>query len=403
MQIRLSGREKGVPKITVRDLVSGYYDESEQEGAVVGYSGKLNIRPAFQRNFVYGEKERNLVVATVRQGFPLNVMYWAKIGDEQYEVIDGQQRTISICQYVGDITKAEIGEQGQYLSGEFSINWDGTPKKFNNLTHDQQKELLDYELSIYICEGTADEKITWFNVINIAGLEQTPQEIRNANYTGKWLMEAKRFFSKTGGPAVELGKNLVTGEANRQKILETALRWISRDYDNSHKGIEEYMADHQNAENADEIRDYYRTVVDWTNTVFPNQASNRVQLMKGLEWGKFYNKYKDESLNPQALEKRIIELIDDEEVENKRGIYEFILTGDERTLNLRIFDEKTKIKKYEEQKGICLAKNAVCGNVHFEFNDMDADHIKPWSRGGKTIYENCQMLCRQDNNIKSRK
>lgn len=397
MQIKLSGREEGAPKITVRDLVAGYYDASEQEGAVVGYGGRLNIRPAFQRNFVYGEKERDLVIQTVRHIFPLNVMYWAKTGDDQYEVIDGQQRTISICQYVDDITKTEIGDQGQYLSGEFSIDWDGTPKKFSNLTKDQQEKILDYELSIYICEGTADEKITWFNVINIAGLEQTPQEIRNANYTGKWLMDAKRFFSKTGGPAVELGKNLVTGEANRQKILETALRWISLDYDNSHKGIERYMADHQNEENADELRVYYRNVVDWATTIFPNQSSARVQLMKGLEWGKFYNEHKEDELNAQDLEQRIVDLIADDEVDNKKGIYEYLLTGNERTLNLRAFDEKTKIKKYEEQKGIC--KN--CGK-HFEINEMEGDHITPWSEGGKTVAENCQMLCKDCNRRKGK-
>jgi hypothetical protein len=378
MKIQLSGKD--FPVITIRDLVAGYKDESDQEGPVVGYGGKLDIRPAYQREFIYGEKERNEVIRTVRRNFPLNTMYWVVSDDGGYELMDGQQRTISIC---------------QYANGEFSIDWDGQPRGYNNLTREEQEQILDYELSIYICEGTDKERLDWFKIINIAGMKLTEQELRNAIYTGPWLTDAKRWFSKTGGPAAAVGDKLVSGTANRQEILEKALKWISNSQ------IDQYMADHQHDSNADELWQYFQSMIDWVNRVFPNQDSSRVRLMKGLDWGVLYNNHKDDDLNAQDLEKRIVELIDDDEVEGKRGIYEYLLTGDERTLSLRAFDEKTKIKKYQEQEGICMAKNAVCGNVHFQFAEMEADHIKPWSEGGKTVYDNCQMICKDDNRRKS--
>ncbi len=378
MKIQLSGKD--FKKICIRDLVESYKDDGEN--GVVGYHGELNIRPAYQREFIYQPIQRDEVIQTVRKNFPLNTMYWVKTVDGKYELMDGQQRTVSICQYV---------------NGDFSISWDGQPRGFDNLTREEKEQILDYELSIYICEGTDKERLDWFKIINIAGMKLTDQELRNAIYTGTWLTDAKRWFSKTGAPAVAISDKLVSGAANRQEILEKALEWFSNGQ------IEQYMADHQNNADADELWQYFQAMVYWVNRVFPNQDSGRVRLMKGLGWGKFYNEHKDKNLNAQDLEKRIVELIDDDEVENKRGIYEYLLTGDERTLSLRAFDEKTKIKKYEEQKGICMAKNAVCGNAHFEFNEMEADHIKPWSRGGKTVYVNCKMLCREDNQIKSGK
>lgn len=376
MKIELSGT-KNTPKITVRDLVNSYKDDGEN--GVVGYGGKLNIRPKYQREFIYKEKERNEVIQTVRKDFPLNTMYWVVTGDG-HELMDGQQRTVSICQYV---------------DGDFSIDWNGQPRGFNNLTPGEQEQILNYELSIYICEGTDKERLDWFNIINIAGVPLTKQEIRNATYTGPWLTDAKRWFSKTGAPAAQVGEKLVSGSPIRQEILEKALKWIS---DNK---IEDYMADHQKKSNADELWQYFQAVIDWVNLIFPNQDSSRVKLMKGLEWGDFHNKYKDENFNAQELEKRIIGLIDDDEVENKRGIYEYLLTGDARTLSLRQFDDKIKQKKYQEQKGIC-PKPDGCGK-HFEFDEMEADHIMPWSKGGKTIAENCQMLCKEDNRRKSGK
>lgn len=368
--------------IKVREVVNGYKDSGEN--GVVGYDGKLNIRPVFQREFIYGEKERNAVIKTLRQGFPLNTMYWSIDPDGNYELMDGQQRTISICQFVTEIIPIRFD--------------DGHELAFTSLTTDQRNQILDYELSIYICDGTPSEKLAWFRTINIAGKPLTDQELLNAMHTGAWLTDAKRWFSKSSAPAVQDGRDkLITGTPIRQEVLETALKWISSDK------IEDYMNHHKDDDNAQELWQYWQSVFDWVKRVFPNQDSARAKLMKGLEWGKFYNEHKNKKLNAQDLEKRIAELINDDEVDDKKGIYEYLLTGNERVLNLRNFDEKTKIKKYEEQKGICVAKNAICGNAHFEYNEMEADHINPWSKNGKTVYENCQMLCKQDNRIKSGK
>lgn len=368
--------------IKVREVINGYKDDGEN--GVVGYGGKLNIRPAFQREFIYGEKERDAVIKTLRQGFPLNTMYWSIDPDGNYELMDGQQRTVSFCQYVTEIIPIRFD--------------DGHELAFTSLTIDQQDQILDYELSVYVCDGAPSEKLAWFRTINIAGKPLTDQELLNAMHTGPWLIDAKRWFSKSSAPAVQDGRDkLVTGSSIRQEILETALKWISKG------NIEDYMNHHKDDDDAQELWQYWQTVFDWVKRVFPNQDSSRAKLMKGLEWGKFYNEHKDDKLNAQGLEKQIVALIDDDEVENKKSIYEYLLTGNENILSLRGFDEKIKIKKYSEQKGICVAKKAICGNAHFEYDEMEADHIIPWSKKGKTVYENCQMLCRQDNRTKSGK
>jgi hypothetical protein len=304
-------------------------------------------------------------------------MYWVKVGDD-FELMDGQQRTISICQYV---------------QGDFSVEIDGSPMNFGNLTENKRQEILDYELSIYVCEGTDSEKLDWFKIINIAGERLTDQELRNAIYTGTWLADAKRWFSKTGAPAVQEGRDkLVSGSSIRQEVLETALNWISGGK------IEDYMSAHQHDKDAQELWQYWQAVFDWVKRVFANQDSARAKLMKGLPWGKFYNEHKDDKLNAAELERRIVELIDDDDVDSKKGIYEYLLTGNDKTLSLRAFDEKTKQKIYAMQKGIC----PVCKKP-IAIGDMEADHILPWSGGGKTTLENCQMLCKLDNRTKSGK
>jgi hypothetical protein len=361
--------------IKISELIAGFEDKAEE--GVRGYGGRLNIRPPYQREFIYKEKQRNEVIHTVRRKFPLNTMYWVKVGDD-FELMDGQQRTISICQYV---------------QGDFSVEIDGSPMNFGNLTDNKRQEILDYELSIYVCEGTDSEKLDWFKIINIAGERLTDQELRNAIYTGPWLADAKRWFSKTGAPAVQEGRDkLVSGSSIRQEVLETALDWISGGK------IESYMSAHQHDKDAQELWQYWQAVFDWVKRVFPNQDSARAKLMKGLPWGKFYNEHKDQKLNAAELELRIVNLIDDDEVDSKKGIYEFLLTGNVKTLSLRAFDEKTKQKIYAMQKGIC----PVCKKP-FAIGDMEADHILPWSGGGKTTLENCQMLCKLDNRTKGGK
>lgn len=361
--------------IKIAELVSGFKDEAEK--GVVGYDGKLNIRPAYQREFIYKEKQRNEVLHTVMRGFPLNTMYWA-VSANGFELMDGQQRTISICQYV---------------EGDYSVLVDGNPMFFHNLTAEKKQQILDYELSIYVCDGTEGEKLDWFKTINIAGEKLTDQELRNAIYAGSWLSDAKRWFSRTAAPAVQDGRDkLVTGSPIRQEILETALDWLSGGK------IEDYMSAHQHDKDAQELWQYWQEVFDWVKRVFPNQDSARTRLMKGLPWGRFYNAHKADKLNAKALEARIVELIEDDEVDSKKGIYEYLLTGNEKSLNLRAFDEKTKQKKYAQQKGICPA----C-NEHFKIEEMEADHVVPWHSGGKTVIENCQLLCRKDNRTKSGK
>ncbi|TXT21798.1 MAG: HNH endonuclease [Gallionellaceae bacterium] len=357
-------------KIIICELTNGYEDRAEE--GVHGYGGRLNIRPAFQREFIYKEKQRNEVINTVRKNFPLNTMYWAVAGDG-FELMDGQQRTVSICQYV---------------HGDFAVEVEGSPMFFNNLTAEKQKQILGYELSVYVCEGTEGEKLDWFKIINIAGEKLTDQELRNAIYTGPWLADAKRWFSRSSCPAYQISEKYVNGSPIRQDFLEKALEWISGGK------IEDYMSRHQHDIDAQELWQYFQEVIAWAERVFP---TNR-KIMKGLDWGRFYNEHKGDKLNAAKLERRIAELIEDDEVDNKKGIYEYLLTSNERTLNLRAFDEKTKVKIYEKQKGIC----PVC-KKHFAIGEMEADHIRPWSKGGKTVPENCQMLCKMDNRTKSGK
>ena len=356
--------------IPIREVVKGYKDS--QENGVVAYGGLLDVRPAYQREFIYKDDKRNAVIDTVRKGFPLNVMYWVKNSRGTYEVLDGQQRTISIC---------------QYINKEYSINY----QYFHNLTKSEQEDILNYELMVYICEGTEKEQLDWFRVINIAGEKLTDQELRNAVYTGEWLTDAKRYFSKTNCPAHQVASKYLSGVANRQDYLQTALRWISA---KDGKVIEEYMSEHQHDEDANELWLYFKAVIDWVKTLFPTYRKE----MKGIEWGLLYNKYHTNHYNSKQLEKRILELIDDDEVGSIKGIYEYLFDGEEKHLRLRQFDDKTKRKVYEQQKGIC----ADCGN-HFEIEEMEADHIDPWHDGGKTSIDNCQMLCRHCNRRKSGK
>lgn len=353
--------------IKVKDVFDGYVD-SDEEG-VTGYDGKLDIRPKYQREFVYDDKKRAAVINSIKNGFPLNVMYWAKTGNDTYEVLDGQQRTISFC---------------QYLNGDFSFEG----KYAHNLTNDEREKIENYELLVYICEGTDSEKLDWFKIVNIAGEKLTDQELRNAVYAGPWLTDAKRHFSKTGCPAYGLADKYMAGSPIRQDYLEAVLRWISDGE------IEEYMASHQHDENASELWQYFRTVISWVETIFPVYRKE----MKGLDWGRLYNKYHEISYNAADLESIIAQLMQDEDVTNKRGIYEYLLSGEERCLSIRAFTDNMKREAYERQKGIC----GKCGE-HFEINEMEADHITPWSEGGKTVAENCQMLCRDCNRRKSDK
>jgi len=352
-------------EISIKE-VSENYSNDEEEG-VVGFNGKLNIRPKYQREFVYKEKQRNSVIETIRKDFPLNVMYWVKNEDGTYEVMDGQQRTISVCEYV---------------AGKFSLDF----QYFHNLEKDEKEQILNYKLMVYFCEGTDKEKLDWFKTINIAGEKLFDQELRNAIYTGTWLSDAKRHFSKSGCPAYNLGSDYMRGTPIRQDYLQTAISWINNG------GIDEYMAKNQNKPNANELWLYFQGVISWIKTVF----SNYRREMKGVDYGSLYNEFKDKEFDSKKIEKEIVNLMQDEEVTKKAGIYPYVLTRNEKHLSLRAFTDKQKRESYERQKGNC----PKC-KEHFEIEGMEADHITPWHEGGKTTAKNCQMLCKHDNRIKS--
>lgn len=354
-------------EITIRELTEGYQDN--EESGVTGYGGKLDIRPPYQREFIYKDKQRDAVIDTIQKDYPLNVMYWSIAEGDKYELIDGQQRTISIC---------------QYINGEFAFMF----RYFHNLKKDEQEQILNYRLMIYVCSGKESEKLEWFKTINIAGEKLTEQELRNAVYSGSWVTDAKKYFSKTGCAAFNIGSDYLTGSALRQDYLETTISWISNG------NIDVYMSNHQHDPNAGALWRYFQEVISWVKTTFTVYRKE----MKGVDWGVLYNNYKDQVYDTKKLEQQILKLIDDDDVQSVKGVYSYLLTGDERTLNLRQFDEKTKRKVYERQKGVCV----IC-NKHFDISEMEADHITPWHASGKTIESNCQMLCKEDNRRKSGK
>ena len=348
-------------EITIQELAEAYNDDGD--GGVSGFGGKLDIRPPYQREFIYKEEQRNAVIETVRQGFPLNVMYWADRGDDSFEIIDGQQRTISICQYV---------------AGDFSIRG----KAFHNLQADEQEQILGYKLMVYVCNGTDSERLKWFETINIAGAVLTKQELRNAVYHGPWVSAAKAYFSRPGCPAQSIGSKLLNGSAIRQEYLETAIKWIN------YGKIEDYMSEHQHDGTAVELWSHFRSVIEWAEATFTPYRKE----MKGVEWGPLYNQFKDEAQDPAALEQQVARLMMDDDVTSKSGIYPYLLTGEEKRLSIRPFSPAMKRAAFERQKGVCPPCNET-----FAIDDMEGDHIVPWVKGGKTVPENCQMLCKPCN------
>ena len=354
-------------RVPIRDLTEGYTDDGES--GVRGYGGKLDIRPPYQREFIYKDRQRNAVIDTIRHDFPLNVMYWAVRDDGTFEIIDGQQRTISIAQYV---------------TGIFSF--DGM--FFENLPKDKQAQILDYELMVYLCSGTDSERLDWFRTINIAGEKLNDQELRNAVYAGPWLTDARRYFSRSGCPAHGKGNAYLSGSSIRQDYLETAIKWISDGK------IEDYMGRRQNEPTAVALWTHFQSVIDWVEAIFPVKRP----AMKGVDWGGLYNRHRDATLDPAALEADVKRLMQDDDVKSKAGVYAYLLDGDESHLNLRAFPAGMKAEAFERQGGVC----PLCGET-FSIGDMEGDHIDPWSQGGRTVAENCQMLCRPCNRRKGDK
>lgn len=374
-------------QITIADLFNGFVN-NEEEGVythirIDGELIKTNIRPPYQREFVYSDDKRNKVIETLTRNLPLGVIYLAKNADGTMEVIDGQQRIMSIC---------------KYLNGDFSVN--GIADFLNEKTFNCErmkdtaiyKQIMSYNnLLAYIVEGDDDEKLEWFRTINISGEKLTDQELLNANYTGEWLCSAKRKFSKTNCVAYKKGNKLVNGTPIRQDYLETALSWISGGKEN----IAKYMAEHQFDENAEPLWDYFVEVIEWVEKTFTYRKE-----MKGIDWGKLYREYGKVDYDVAELEEKVKSLMADDDVNSKKGIYEYVLSNcsrdKERHLSIRKFSDKDKRTAYEKQNGIC----PICGK-HHEIEEMEGDHIIAWSKGGKTTIDNLQMLCKKCNREKS--
>ena len=354
-------------EVTVREIFDGY--ENFGENGVHGLGGKLDIRPQYQRNFIYDEAQCAEVIRTVKKNFPLNVMYWVIRDDETFEVMDGQQRTIAIC---------------NYINGDFAV--DGN--YFQSLSKKFQDTILNYKLTIYFCRGDDDDKIAWFRVVNIAGEKLFDQELRNAVYAGRFVNEAREYFSRRNCPAERLAKNYLNKDSIRQEIFETALEWIC---DLKNCSIEEYMS-RQKHGNAEELKKYFRCVFAWIKRLFPKYHKE----MRGLDWGKFFNRYGGKKFDFEEITRRVEELRDDDEVQSMSGIYKYLLTGEEKYLSLRTFDKAVRKIVFKRQGGRC----AFCGKKFKSHDEMEADHINPWSKGGKTIPDNCQMLCKACNRHK---
>jgi hypothetical protein len=361
--------------IKVRDLVEGYQNNPDK--GVLGYGGRLDIRPPYQREFRYKEDQKRAVIDTIMKGFPLNIMYWSVVGGDNYEMIDGQQRTLSICEFRYHVFNIVDSARGALY--------------FGNLTKEEQQRFLNYELTVYFCEGTDKEKLDWFRVINIAGEKLLDQELLNAVYVGPFVSDARRYFSKNGCPAYKIGNDYMNGNPIEQAYLAKVLEWDGR---RSGLKVDEYLAKHQHDANANQLWAYYNQIITWVKATFPKYRKE----MKGLDWAAMYDQFGKEVYDVDALENQIHNLMEDDEIMKKSGIYRYVLSGDLRDLSFRAFDMKQKREAYERQKGICC----LCGE-HFELEEMEADHITPWKEGGTTIAENCQMLCRNCNRTKGAK
>ncbi len=377
--------------ITVADICHGFvYNQLEGKG-LFGLGGKLTIQPEYQRNYLYadgGGKREIAVVESLLKGYPLGLIYFNKVAEEKFEVLDGQQRITSI---------------GRFLTGKFAIMENGNPKYFDSLPADQQQRLRVSKLLIYECEGTETEIKQWFETINIAGVPLNSQELLNAIYSGPFVTLAKAEFSNTQNANIQKWSHYVKGSANRQEFLERAMDWVSKG-DNGG-----YMSAHRNDTKIKELKTYFNTVIDWVSTVFTDVLPE----MKGLEWGRLYVEHHGKSYDPRKMSVEVNKLAADDFVKNGKGIFEYLLGGSENTklLEIRVFDKPVTRVTYEKQKKAAAAKEIsncpLCALGHgankariYKFEEMDADHVAAWSKGGKSTAENCEMLCVTHNRAK---
>ncbi len=376
--------------ITVKEICDGFvYNELEGKG-LFGLSGKLTIQPEYQRNYIYAEENREAgVIESVLKEYPIGLIYFNKVGKDTFEILDGQQRVTSL---------------GRFITNKFAIkDENGMPQIFGNMAKDKQYKILETKLLIFECEGTESQIKEWFKTINIAGVPLNNQELLNAVYSGPFVTKAKEEFSNSQNANIQKWSAYVSGSANRQDFLECALDWTSK------SNIGDYMSKHRQDNNIDELKKYFNIVIDWISSVFSDVESE----MRGLEWGRFYEQYHKKSYNPTKVSAEVHKLYGDFFVKDKKGIFEYILEGnkDTKLLNIRIFDEPTKRAAYEMQTREAEAKKksncSLCAVGHeankgkiWSFNEMEADHVSAWSKGGATSPENCEMLCKTHNRAK---
>lgn len=379
--------------ITVKDICDGFiYNELEGKG-LFGLSGKLTIQPEYQRNYIYSDGKRDVaVIESILKGYPLGLIYFNKINDNTFEVLDGQQRITSF---------------GRYVTNKFAIlDNNGYPHYFDKLPKDKQEIIINTKLLIYECEGTESEIKEWFRTINIAGVPLNNQELLNAVYSGTFVTLGKEEFSNSQNANIQKWSAYVSGSANRQEYLERALEWVSKE------NVGDYMSRHRFDTNIKELKNYFTSVIDWVSTVFTNVESE----MKGLEWGRLYEQYRKQPYNSKTVSEEVKKLYSDPYIKNRRGIFEFILGGsiDTKLLEVRVFDEATKKSFYTVQTDKAEKKNIsncpLCAIGHdanktkiWKIAEMDADHVTAWSKGGATDTKNCQMLCKTHNRAKGNK
>jgi hypothetical protein len=381
----------------VAELCNGFvYNELEGKG-LFGLSGRLTIQPEYQRNYIYADGKRDVaVIDSLLRGYPLGLIYFNKISEDNLEVLDGQQRITSF---------------GRFVTGRFAIkDENGLEQYFSGLAKDKQEKILNSEILVYECEGTETEIKEWFKTINIAGVPLKEQELLNAVYSGPFVTAGKEEFSNSQNANVQKWSAYVAGSVDRQDYWERALEWVSKGKEN----IGAYMSAHRNDKNITEVKTYFNSVIDWVSTVFTDVESE----MRGLEWGRLYELYHDKPYDSKKLSYRLAELYSDPFVESKKGIFEYLLGGehakDLRLLSVRVFDENTKKTAYKRQtkeaEATGLSNCPVCAtgheglkNKHWLFGDMDADHVTAWSKGGASSPENCQMLCKSHNRAKGNK
>ena len=376
---------------TVGDVCKGFvFDRNEGKG-LFGLDGQLIIQPEYQRNYIYGDGKRDVaVVESLLKSYPLGLIYFVKNADGMYEVLDGQQRITSFARYVNK-------------SWQFAVELDGKPRYFDSLDADQQKLIVDAPLTIYVCEGEPSEIQAWFETINIAGVPLVDQELRNAAYHGPFVTKAREVFSNTGNANMNRWQTYVSGDPKRQAILETALEWVSDG------NIDDYMAQHRYDADIDDLKNHFDTVVDWVDSVFEYTGSE----MCGREWGRLYREYHKNAYSKDKVAERVNALLDDSQVGDKKGIFEYVLGGevDSHLLNIRVFDKKTIKAVYRKQTAEAEAQGVsncpLCAIGHdanakriYKESEMDADHVTAWSKGGSTTESNCQMLCKTHNKSK---